>query len=175
MGMLRSVVAAAVFAMCAVGCSDAPDRASPSTVIATAPAQPSTTPCDGQAPTVQLIAADVAIDMDLISISRSCGYDGDGAAVFDPAYRPTSSTVATRSFDVVGVPDSAEVKVDIRPLTSATSVVNIQPGTPLDPGADGRHSIEVLGDGCLLVTLAWTTKDESGRHAALIQTNEVGC
>lgn len=113
--------------------------------------------------------------MDLISISRSCGHDGDGAAMFDPAYRPASSTVASRRLDIVGVPDSAEIKVDIRPVTSATTLANIQPGTHLDPGADGSYSIEVLGDGCLLVTVAWTTEDERGRHAALIQTNDAGC
>lgn len=173
--MLRSVAAAAVFAMCAVGCSDALDQASSSTVTTTAPTEPSTTLCDGRAPAVQLIAADTAIDMDLISISRSCGYDGDGAAMFDSAYRPASSTVATRRLDVVGVPDSAEIKVDIRPLTSATSLANVLPGTPLDPGVDGSYSIEVPGDGCLLVTVAWVTDDERGRHAALIQTNDAGC
>ncbi len=175
MGMLRSVVAASVLAVSAVGCSDAPEEASPSTVITTAPTEPSTTLCDGPAPAVQLIAADVAIDMELVSISRSCGYDGDGAAMFDPAYRPASSTVATRRLDVVGVPDSAEIKVDIRTLKSGTSVANIQPGTLLEPGADGSYSIEVPGDSCLLVHLEWTTADDRGRHAALIQTNDAGC
>jgi hypothetical protein len=176
MDMLRAVAAAAFFATCAGACSDSTDQASPSTVIATAPTEPPSTLCDGRAPTLQLVAEDVAIEMELISISRSCGYDGDGAAMLDPAYRPAETSVAVRRLDIVGVPDSAEVKVDIRPLTSATSVANIQPGgAPLNPGTDGRYSIEVPGDDCLLVTVAWATADESGRQAALIQTNDAAC
>jgi hypothetical protein len=175
MGMLRCFAATIVCTIGAAGCGDGTDSVAPSAMSTSVPAEPSTTSCDGPAPAVQLIANDVVIDMDLISITRSCGYDGDGAAMFDPSYRPAALAIATQRLEVSGLPASAEVKIDVRPLTSASSVLSIQPAEFLEPGADGTYVAELPGEGCLLVTVAWSTSTESGHHVALVQTNGAIC
>jgi len=135
-----------------------------------------TAPCDDPAPQLELlITADTVIPMGLVYLERFCGYNSDGAAMLDTTYRPPAFPASPGRLVIAGLPEAAEVHVDIRPLTDGISLATIRPTTAADPSDDGTYSLDFDEAGCSLISVSWRTRDGRGQHVALIAPPGISC
>jgi hypothetical protein len=131
--------------------------------------------CDDPPPQLELSAASSVIPMDLVYLERFCGYHSDGAAMLDSSYRPPTFPVRQGKLTIYGLPASAEVLIDFRPLTDAISIAAIRPTTAVEPDGEGVYSVSVDEAGCSYISVLWRTRDGRGQHVALIAPPGVNC
>ena len=135
----------------------------------------STPACDDPPPQVELVTAGTVIPMDFLYVDRFCGYHGDGAAMLDSAYRPPVFPAAPGRLTITGLPGSAEVTADIRPLNDAISLATIRPTNTIAPSDDGVYSVDFDEAGCSAISVAWSTPDGRGQHVALVAPPGIDC
>ena len=129
-------------------------------------------PVDGCAPVPRV---ELRSDADVVSAdvvyygesSPTCGFNTDGNAMFDDAFRPERALVASDGRLEVAVDQSADVTVDVRLLQPDTALATIDPGGQALSASDGAYPLVLPGSGCFVVTIGFNTDTRSGQFTAL--------
>lgn len=136
---------------------------------------PPSTLCDAAGPAIDLIDGDAVIATEVVFLTRNCGYHADGVAMLDSSYRPAPAPVSSTRLSVEGLPETADIRVDVRPFDDAPSVALIRPTAQLGQNEDGSYRLDVDNAVCSLVTISWTTDAAQGQHVAALQPLSSAC
>lgn len=132
----------------------------------------------GDIPLPTLVGADgAAVDMDLVFFGDSCGFDADGEARFDDAYRPRSVLPVDGAVTLTNIGDAVTL-VDIRALDAGLVLHSIEP-TVAAPAPFARSDegdvFELDGLPCAVVTVARRSETSNGRFVALAESQPGAC
>ena len=107
--------------------------------------------------------------------SPTCGFNGDGNAMFDDTYRPERALVASNGRFEIAVDQPGAVTVDVRVLQPDTGLARIDPGGQVLSPINGRYSLALPGAGCFVVTIGFNTETQSGQYTALAASSSDAC
>lgn len=133
---------------------------------------------------VELVSDSDRSEMDLIhyqETSATCGYNADGDAMFDDAFRPATALDALDGELAIATGFQAEVSVDIRPFEPPMRLTAINPSPDiLAAASDGTYPVAVSGTGCFVITVAWSaditeTSGREGMYTGLSETHPGAC
>jgi hypothetical protein len=115
------------------------------------------------------------VEMDLVFFEGFCGYNADGAAMFDNAYRPRRAVLAHDQVYLAKAQGGA-VTVDVRPLEQDLVLSGIAPSLPAGSAdEDGTYAIAVDASGCAVVTIDWRSDSGRGRFTGLVEDEPNAC
>lgn len=160
-----------------------PGTSSPGSVSPTMASSPRAQPDRGNGcedtPVVELESADRTVEMDVMFYQRStkgCGYNADGAAMFDDHLRPAGALRVTRRALAVAPHPDADISIDIRPLEPRMRLASNTPSNDVLAAAnDGTYPISLPGAGCFAVTVDWHIDGRDGRYTATAESTPGRC
>lgn len=137
-------------------------------------------PVEGCAPVprVELRSDAAVVTADVVyygESSQTCGFNTDGNAMFDDAFRPERAILASDGRLEIAVDQPGEVTVDIRLLRPDTGLAAIDPGGPALSASDGAYSLVLPDSGCFVVTIGFKTDTRSGQFVALAASTPDAC
>jgi hypothetical protein len=136
------------------------------------------------APVVELVRDRDRVEMDLIyyqEISATCGYNADGDAMFDDAFHPATALDALDGELAIATGFQAAVSIDIRPFKPPVRLAAISTSPDiLAAASDGTYPVALPGNGCFVVTVAWSvditeTSGREGKYTGLSETQPGAC
>lgn len=151
-----------------------PDAPAPSTTL------PNQTPegCHRE-PIVELVSNAGRMVMDLIYYAESagtCGYNADGEAMFNDAFRPATAAVAPEGELAISIDPDGATSVDIQPLEPGLRLANIRPSSDiLAVASNGTYPIALPGPGCFVVTVGWRLEERDGQYTGLAESEPGDC
>ena len=133
----------------------------------------------GDIPFPTLLGADGAsLTMDLVFYGDQCGYDSDGDAMFDDAYRPSRALLADGDrIELTSVTEDAPI-VDIRPLEAGLVLRSIEPALSSPPPnaiPDDPYPIDLDGRSCVVITVDLRSDAVQSRFVALAENQPGAC
>jgi hypothetical protein len=119
------------------------------------------------------------VEMDVIYYgeqSETCGYNVDGDAMFDDAFRPALALLVPARELAIAAGPKGSVSVDIRPLEPGMRLAVIGPSSDvLAAASDGTYPITLPHPGCFVVTVGWGVGDRDGHFTGLAESERGLC